>query len=319
MPKKQLSKLFIVLSIVCFSFAGWVYAQEDSEGAEGDAPITTENEVVQGCAECHLDVVSQWEQGPHANAYHAEEIENAENPEECLSCHTTGFVPYTGEFSHAGVTCEACHGQTPEGHPDEAAVIIEPGLETCAGCHTTTFDEWQHSAHGEQDLACTSCHNPHPQQVRFGDNNLLCTNCHEDSATEGYAHITHAEEECTSCHWHNTLDYDPEAHIATGVLVSSGHDAQVETRACVDCHESLEQNVSFVPDEDGEHGEEMVLSPRMELQDLQVQVENVRAQGENTAAVRLVQGVLVGIAFGGILTFIAVRLRPGRFSKEENE
>lgn len=313
MPTNQLSKLFIVLSIVFFGTAGWIYAQEDTVGEETENPTT--EEYVQGCAECHIDIVAEWQEGPHANAYHAEEIENADDPDTCLECHATGFVPFTGEFSHAGVTCEACHGETPAGHPDEAAVIIEPGLEVCATCHTTTFHEWEMSAHGEQQLACTSCHNPHPQQIRFGDNNALCTNCHEDSATEGYAHTTHVEEECTSCHWHNTVDYDPAQHIATGELVSSGHDAQVETRACVDCHEG--QEVALVSDTEGEEGE-LVLSPNLEIQELLVEVESVRAQGQNTAAVRLIQGLLVGIAFGGIITIIAVRLRPGRFSKEES-
>ena len=73
------------------------------------------------CAECHPDVTAAWQDGPHDTAFSIEHFQHSwtelNQPQECLACHTTGFSPATGNYQAEGVTCEACHGEVPDGHP----------------------------------------------------------------------------------------------------------------------------------------------------------------------------------------------------------
>jgi predicted CXXCH cytochrome family protein len=215
-----------------------IMAQEDT-GGEADETTGDEAEVyTQGCAECHIDIVTDWEGSAHASAFTSAGFQEAlasGADDSCYACHATGYEAFSGEFTHAAVTCEACHGQTPAEHPDEP-ISVQPNNEICADCHTTTYHEWEASPHGAADLDCVSCHNPHPQEVRFGDTNTLCLNCHGEEERPSYAHVTHEEETCTSCHWHHGSD-DFTVHVSTGELPPSGHDGNVETLACLNCHE----------------------------------------------------------------------------------
>ncbi len=285
-----------------------VGAQEDS--AEQPAPEAT-SEVMQSCGECHIDITIDWEASDHAQAYHSEGFQMALSEgadPACYACHTTGYTPFNEEYSHEGVTCEACHGETPGDHPDEPVVVM-PGLDVCASCHTTTYQEWQMSAHGSEEIPCTSCHDPHEQSLRFNTTQELCLNCHQEERTD-YAHVSHESEACSDCHWHRGT-FDTEVHLVTGELGTSGHDAHVETLACIDCHSDLDESVAVA-----ENTELGGMELRLVTQELETEIANVRAQGENEAAVRLAQGVVVGLAFGAILAFLFMRLRPGRQVRE---
>lgn len=264
---------------------------------------------VQDCAECHLDVVAEWQTSPHAQAYVAPGFqtkwqETGSDPM-CLSCHTTGFVPRTGAYDHEGITCAACHGQTPANHPPEP-VAIDPGVEVCADCHTTTFAEWQMSAHGEQQLACTSCHTPHNQGIRFETADALCLNCH-DQTRDDYAHVTHLEQACVDCHWYK--GFDETLHVMTGNLMPTGHDSVVETRTCLDCHASLDETVTV-----STGAQHPLLDAQIRIGELEAEVQTVRAQGQNEAAVLLIQGLLVGAVLAAAVTlaFFGIRRFRGR-------
>lgn len=268
-------------------------------------------ETVQECAECHIDVVQSWQTSPHSQSFLNDEFQSTWSETEgsnCLSCHTTGYTAFNGEFTHAAVTCEACHGQTPTNHPDES-LIVDSSAEVCADCHTTTYHEWSVSNHAAEDLTCTACHNPHPQQVRFdNDSTALCTNCHENAISEGYAHITHVEQACTACHWHRS-DFDPTQHFQSGLLLASGHEALVETQSCISCHDNEETSATITESVSGTiHGNTSDL--RLQLSEAKAEAQNAIAIGENTSAVRLIQGLVVGIAIGGILVLVFLRLRP---------
>ncbi len=269
------------------------------------------------CATCHVDVVNAWQTSTHAQAYSDPIFQGAweaqDNNPECLACHTTGFVPRTGEFAHEGVTCEACHGQTPANHPPEP-MPAEPGAETCANCHPTTYQEWQQSAHGQQQLSCTTCHQPHPQTLRFATAKELCLNCHDEDARDDYVHLTHAERECTDCHWYHASAEDLLAHYDSGALFPTGHTAAVQTRACVTCHEEISANVIVAQGQQAledlnPQSEHPLFEAQVRIQELESEVETARAQGENTSALRLAQGGIVGLVIGGIAVFLVTRFR----------
>jgi len=63
--------------------------------------------------------------------------------------------------------------KTPANHPQEP-VAVDPGVETCATCHATTVTEWEQSKHGEQQLACTTCHQPIPRLSVLNTVKELC-------------------------------------------------------------------------------------------------------------------------------------------------
>lgn len=86
------------------------------------------------CAECHIDVVQTWQSSTHAQAYHNTDFQTAWQAQggdvQCLNCHTTGFVPFTGSFDQPGITCSACHGSTPANHPPKDARTYRTDVDT---------------------------------------------------------------------------------------------------------------------------------------------------------------------------------------------
>jgi hypothetical protein len=63
---------------------------------------------------------------------------------ECAGCHTTAVNPETHAFATVSLDCFSCHGDAPEGHTDDAKLILlakartdSPAVITsiCASCH----------------------------------------------------------------------------------------------------------------------------------------------------------------------------------------
>ena len=283
----------LIFLVMALGFAGaWpALAQEATPPPEPAAD----------CGECHLDIVVAWQDSPHALASTSPEflqywLEQGED-RTCLSCHTTGFAPRTGDYAHEGVTCAACHGDTPANHPPEP-VAIDPGTTACESCHETTFAEWETSAHGEQQLACTTCHAPHPQSLRFETADALCLNCHTEDRDD-FAHVTHVEQQCVDCHWY----HNEGKHEATG------HDNVVETSTCVDCH-AKEQSVLVT---DGE-SRLPLREAHVRISELETQVQSARAEADNTAALQTVYGLIIGsvaVAAVGVGVGLLRRRKPG--------
>lgn len=325
MPYSSVSRyLFRFLIVIGFGVLGAVLAEAGAPAQEGTPQSP------QSCAQCHLDVVSSWQTGLHAQAFSdpifQETWGNQQNKTECLACHTTSFVARTGEYTHEGVTCEACHGETPAEHPP-APVSIDPGVEVCADCHTTTYTEWEQSAHGSQQLACTVCHEPHPQQLRFGDANTLCLNCHDQDARDDYAHLVHADQQCVNCHWFQASMEDLQAHYVSGNLFPTGHTGQVTPAACLTCHEQISETGIMQAEQEAQEElnltdtQHPLLQAQVKIQELESEVDTVKAQGENTSALRLVQGLIIGLAVGGLVVFGVTRFRQRttRIVKERTE
>jgi predicted CXXCH cytochrome family protein len=321
-PKKcyATSGIAVLLVILLLLTAGLVSAQEATPETSDTDDMSGE---VQDCAECHIDVVTDWQDTVHATTFHSDLFQSAladGADSSCYECHATGYQAFSGEYDAEGVTCEACHGETPANHPDEPVAVL-PGLDVCADCHATTYNEWEQSAHGDAEMPCTACHNPHEQMLRFETTQELCLNCHADDDLSGYVHVTHETEQCSDCHWHEGA-FDTEVHLVTGELFPSGHDAQVETLACTDCHSELD-GVAVADASMSEATEEPApsnLQARVQIEELEAEIANTRAQGINTSAVRLMQGLVVGLAFGGIVTFVFMRvIRSGRPVEERDD
>ncbi|NJL93571.1 MAG: hypothetical protein HC915_07495 [Anaerolineae bacterium] len=291
----------VVGAFLSLHFNPSVAAQEPTPGADA-APVQQSATAGQPCADCHLDVLRDWQGSVHANAYHDPLFQEAwaalDSDTECLACHTTGYQPFTGTYMTEGVSCEACHGPTPADHPT-VPVAIDPGVTVCTDCHVTTFQEWQRSAHGDANVDCTACHLPHPQQIRYDDANLLCADCHDTTALVGFAHEAHPEQTCVDCHWHRSQP-DLGDHILTGNLMYTGHDSHVETAACTDCH--ADRDAAFLTEVQEIAQESSLLEANLRISELEAEQRNVEAQGENEQALQLIQGLLAGMLVGTVIT-----------------
>lgn len=318
MPNSFVSRYLVrFLIVVGFACMGAVLAEAGAPAQEGPTQSP------QDCATCHVDVVAAWQDSTHAQAYADPAFQEAWHAQDddldCLACHTSGFDGVSGEYMQEGVTCIACHGETPADHPPEP-VALNLGVETCAECHPTTYNEWQSSDHGEQQLACTTCHQPHPQELRFvteEEPNALCLNCHNESGRSDYTHLLHAEQRCVDCHWHRADPSDYDLHAVTGALFPTGHEANVEPLACVTCHQEFaigEAGAAVLEAQDelteseftSEHP---LLEAQVRIEELEAELDTVDAQGANTSSLRLAQGVVVGAVLGGILIFAASLFR----------
>ncbi|MBK8026709.1 MAG: hypothetical protein IPK19_36330 [Chloroflexi bacterium] len=254
------------------------------------AQEVTPEPVPQDCAECHLDILATWDDSAHAQAFFSEAFQAAWSPAmitgDCLTCHTTNYTPYNDQFTHSGVACAACHGETPVTHPPEP-LAFTPDETICADCHITTFREWRASGHSANELACATCHDPHTQALTTGDATALCVSCHdtdEKPLAQSYAHVTHAETPCADCHWHQA-DPAPE-HLRTGVLPATGHESQVTVRTCNDCH-SLQ--------------ERFILASTSETAPV---VEQEPQSAELASVSDRMMGVLLGLGIGAVMAVL---------------
>lgn len=194
------------------------------------------------CAECHEQYQAAWEGGAHSQALVDPVFQEAwttqGQPPECLSCHTTGYDPKTDTYEAAGVTCAACHSPVASNHP-LAPAHMSRSSELCGECHRDTQFEWANSRHGQSDLTCISCHDPHATMIRAEDTSTLCADCH-GTMVEAYGHSNHAQEglSCTDCHITKT-----DAPLGMGNAQHS-HTFVVDLNTCTECHENEIHNSS---------------------------------------------------------------------------
>jgi len=193
----------------------------------------------QHCRECHEAEFQAWSNTTHANAsfdpIFQTYLQQAEEPGECFTCHTTGYNTITGQFVLAGVTCEACHGPYRPEHPQES-MLIAPSADLCGTCHRTTLVEWEASRHGRLGVTCVDCHEVHTQQARAeASTNALCAGCHQDR-TQDLTHAIHTQAEirCVACHLARP---SATAEDAVSGRVVTGHSFAVFVSTCNDCHQ----------------------------------------------------------------------------------
>jgi predicted CXXCH cytochrome family protein len=193
----------------------------------------------QRCRECHQAEFEDWSHTTHANAsfdpVFQVYLQQAEEPGECFSCHTTGYNAMTGQFVLAGVTCEACHGPYRAGHPEES-MTIAASEDLCGTCHPSTLGEWTSSRHGRVGVTCVDCHEVHTQKTRVAaTTNAVCAGCHQDR-TQDAIHTIHgtADIHCVDCHLARPADSFSEAVSGHAV---TGHSFGVFASTCKTCHE----------------------------------------------------------------------------------
>lgn len=188
------------------------------------------------CLECHEETVTAWQESTHGQAMSdgafQQQWQEQGEPRECLRCHSTGYESETGEYAEEGIACSTCHylGEYSSSHPAQI-MYTKYSSETCGECHLDTFADWQVSAHGESDMTCVNCHNPHTNTIKEESVGTLCQTCHTN---EGYYYTmtAHADEGllCTDCHLRVSDTPLGEGHA------QRHHTFIVDLETCNECH-----------------------------------------------------------------------------------
>lgn len=225
---RRLLRRFTV-GLGCALLAGLLaVAVGEASGSRQEGPVRTD------CNECHESVVSHWQESAHGQAA-ADPIFQAAwrergSPPECLGCHATEYNPETGTWQGDGIACATCHSGQTGPHP-ETPMPTDPSAQLCGTCHIDTHAEWQTSAHGEGELTCVRCHNPHTTSLKVGNMKDLCGTCHTEEG-HFYGDTGHAQAglQCTDCHLR-----------VSGSPVGEGHGQRLHTfdvdlQTCTQCH-----------------------------------------------------------------------------------
>ena len=180
-------------------------------------PVTAENsrayslEKYPACGECHETKYDQAQDSVHAIALEEGELEAAV----CTDCH-------------------GAHDTPPPAEPRERI------SQTCRQCHSTIFDEYAESVHGEALLSegnedvptCINCHGVHnindPTTAQFRVRSPeLCASCHADTELMNKYEISTEVFDTYVADFHGTT-----------VILFEHQDPNVETNkaVCYDCH-----------------------------------------------------------------------------------
>lgn len=194
-------------------------------------PATTE------CADCHQEIEASWQSSPHSQAtldpLFVEAWQAQNKASECLACHTTGYDPTTQSYRATGITCDSCHSLVANGpnHPEQI-MTTNYSAAACGTCHLDTFAQWQLSQHGQEEMNCINCHNPHSATLKVETVQTLCQTCHT-TESHFYNFTAHSQEGllCTDCH----------LKVSEGSL-GNGHGQRehtfhVDLHTCNSCHE----------------------------------------------------------------------------------
>jgi Cytochrome c554 and c-prime len=144
--------------------------------------------VAEDCGRCHGEVVEEWSESPHAEAWtstHFTAITADHSAEACLGCHAPAPIGPKGEISlradhrEEGVTCVSCHlvpdadepltmrGPHAPTSPVEVHPIVVDDLflkpELCGTCHSDVLEQWRAAPapeDGSEKEVCQACHMP---------------------------------------------------------------------------------------------------------------------------------------------------------------
>ncbi len=196
-------------------------------------PSPLQQATAENCQACHKKVDTTWMAGAHGQAASdpkfLEAWQAANKDPNCMSCHATGYDKVAQTWQAEGVTCVACHPLNAN-HPKEPLAVDRTG-KLCGTCHTETYFEWQVSKHRDNELACSSCHDPHQTSLKAADPAALCATCHQ-AMSDNFSHTAHSQQglTCADCHL-SQLNVDPSNGHST-----RDHTFNVRLDACNKCH-----------------------------------------------------------------------------------
>lgn len=262
------------------------------------------------CPACHESFQTAWETSPHGRSTTDPAFTTAWNaqgkPNQCLTCHTTGYNPDTNTYKAAGITCQACHDTDAANHPMKP-MAADRSSQMCGKCHTETYFEWQASAHRKAGVDCIACHDPHSNTLKASDAADQCASCHRDRAAN-FAASAHSKKglTCADCHLAKLTDPTQDGHARRD------HSFTVALTTCNACHSYQMHDPTMVhpenPTPQAPDSEAAVVSV-----DVASQPQPVQPLGFATLS-----GVF-GLAAGAILAPWLERLSHRRKNKKQDQ
>ena len=194
------------------------------------------------CTTCHQNYIY-----PHqpVNASSVREYTISQNEQLCQDCHVQQFdkaldsvhVSALMDGNLDAAVCTDCHGAHDTPNPHEPREAIS---QTCAQCHSTIYEEYEDSVHGESLLVdsnpdvptCVECHGVHdihdPTTAMARNRSpQLCAECHADEALMAQYEISTDVFDTYVADFHGTT-----------VMLFEHEDPTIETNkaVCYDCH-----------------------------------------------------------------------------------
>jgi formate-dependent nitrite reductase cytochrome c552 subunit len=171
---------------------------------------------------------------------------------------------------------------------------------SCKTCHAETYEQWEHSSHGQANVQCISCHLSHSQEFRLTDE-ALCETCHRDQLND-FAHSTHtgAELACTDCHLSmasRNLTGSAGLTEVTGGGDPPNHNFVVTSQTCIDCHERAPAKSAFHTPEPHPTGEAQVAEMAARLKTTEQSNLSLKGMSVGGLGAGLGIGGMLGIAF----------------------
>jgi hydroxylamine dehydrogenase len=143
----------------------------------------------------------------------------AANTASCIECHTKQTPNIVSDWklskhSQMEVGCAACHGDQHQSAADVAKVRI-PTPETCAQCHKTQVEQYQHGKHSKAWAAMMAMPTIHWQPMAMIEGQKGCGGCHKIGVkpAEEIAKLRTEGSEfgaaaCDSCHTRHTFSVE---------------------------------------------------------------------------------------------------------------
>ena len=169
---------------------------------------------------------------------------------DCVTCHGNIFELWETSAHGVGLTCEQCH-LSDQANLAKTGHNFQGDAQECMDCHTTGHDS-ENATFAENDIHCTACHNPIPEnhplepapidrsvdlcgqchiQARFdwqtsahGTSGVACVTCHNQHSTSLKEEDISAQ--CASCHGKRVSAFSHSEHGESGL-------------SCADCHLAL--------------------------------------------------------------------------------
>jgi hypothetical protein len=223
-------------------------------------------------------------------------------------------------------TCEGCHGEYVEDHPDAGIMKLTVDSSVCHDCHSDTFGQWEETTHAEAGVQCIGCHMSHSQEARLTDDNR-CSACHRDYSAE-YAASPHglSDVACTDCHVIPPLEPSGEnlSFIASRLepnVMAPDHDfTHVSEMSCLGCH-TEEVHLGGPPSNAGEVECARLTSTANSVPILASKLESAEAANQTlayAAPIALGFGITLGaiLALGIILTCSYINQRRANYDRQ---
>lgn len=191
------------------------------------------------CESCHGPGSKHAESTAAADIRNPSKIDPKQSERTCLTCHAnqmTNVGRVQGGHGRNEIACVSCHSI----HKTHSEDLIKGRAarinSQCAGCHQSTWAQFQKPHKHrlpEGAMSCVDCHNPHgsllPNSIRtVNANEPGCFKCHGDKRGPfTFQHASVQMDGCRACH---------EPHGSANPRMLTRHE---ERFVCLDCHANI--------------------------------------------------------------------------------